>query len=1440
MSLPTHEQINTGRPVIKESLSHKMTRMCDAFLDKIRLAKDGVEIDDELETRFKGVSKIDHDNVVKKLISLGFVRQPVVTSLNILVNDGYRIPITGEQNVYNYCNTNNIKSKMYESTERKVRIERLDFLEAREFPFNFTHSLEQKVSKSEQESIKSRFNEISKIFRYMRRVSFTHENYPYLVIDLSTVKQSSKGQSFISSFANQDTYEIEIEFKKDRADYFKGTQAFSKELQLTDATIKKTVVANFKKYIKFVLGGIQQSNYPISIAKQESALKEYITVLDKSQTEDSRKSVFIGPSPKTLQIDNIVDKGLAENLKVPNIRVPGAFCVTEKADGDRHLMFINAIGEIYLITSNMQIKFTGAKCEYRNTIIDGELILHNKNKEFINTYAAFDLYYLNGEDVRFLKFIPIPRPLEENLKKMENKDSDLDSDSKDDKSMATTYKLEKWKDKYRLVLLNEVMSAIRLKMAAETASGSSFVGTSSMVFRSKTFYPTIEQASLSQKPDIETAYNIFRASNAILDTEFVYETDGLIFTHTSFGVGEKRIGFAGPLQRVAWDYALKWKPAKLNTNDFLVITQKDKTKGGDLIVNKFQEGTDMQSAVQMSQYKHLQLFCGNRSQSEIFAHPCEDMYNGVFPSLNQSEFRKNNKYQPTPFVPTNPFDANAAYSSILLNKDGLMITEEGEPFESDTIVEFRYDMEHRKWIALRVRYDKTSEYKNGKPQYGNAFETANSNWSSIHNPITEYMISHGKNKDGTAIIEMDQDSDAYYKNESDQNTQTRGLRDFHNKYVKQWLIKSVCRPGNTLIDFACGRGGDLQKWIHAQLSFVYGIDFSEKGLTDLRDGACARYLNDYKTFRRMPAALFVHGDSGKNIVSGSAMFNEKGKKINDVIFGERIKGTTHNATTLGKGVMNQANKGKDGFNVSSCQFAMHYMFATPSTFYNFVENIAECTKNGGFFISTCYDGAQIFNLLKDKPKESIVKGSKLVWEVVKKYDSERTIFPEDETSLGMEISVYQESFNSWQSEYLVSSAFFEKTMNEYGMYLLTDAELREINFPIQKSTGLFGDLFNAMTSQAQSNSAYYGTAAKMQEYEKQISFLNRYFIYKSRNHTKKDFARITATKLSKYGLPEDTGSKELGPAMTESKMTDPDTEPELCRFDDRLQNVLYKITKEKNKQSENIAKILQLIKSGENSSEKPSVGILENIDEMLKKYKTKSDPNKGKEYICGRIVDYFEQNLRRTPMMTKETRVIDIGGGNGNLLHCFSEKYGIPKDNLVSIENGSFEYEYTHNDTVSYKTLSPSDQNNINNLSDKVFKNADFIFCMVTMHHMTDQNIINTAKFIQSHLIDGGYLIIKEHDTDTRDTKCLIDWEHHLYRLMEHDAGNMPTAEIQKYIDNIYIGNYKPEAYFDKLFESMDLSLVATLNHVMYPLEMGGKKWERNPTQMYWKIYKYK
>ena len=79
-----------------------------------------------------------------------------------------------------------------------------------------------------------------------------------------------------------------------------------------------------------------------------------------------------------------------EERHPPNIRVD--YTVTDKADGDRKLMFISKNRRIYLIDTNMNVQFTGAiskNDQYGGTLMDGEHIKYDKNGEYITSDLDF-------------------------------------------------------------------------------------------------------------------------------------------------------------------------------------------------------------------------------------------------------------------------------------------------------------------------------------------------------------------------------------------------------------------------------------------------------------------------------------------------------------------------------------------------------------------------------------------------------------------------------------------------------------------------------------------------------------------------------------------------------------------------------------------------------------------------------------------------------------------------------------------------------------------------------------------------------------------------------------------------------------------------------------------------------------------------------------------
>ena len=1118
----------------------------------------------EMEAKFgtrgiKHITKLDYDNVVKKLKSLGFTSENEVGTYTLKIQqefldsktgefktsrdfDRFRVEIVGLTSIQEYCKTNSLNTINEKSFADLKILKKLDvrpdktkdeIIETANFDdFNFRVSLKNeetlaRTSKITLELIDN-WNKGKKVFRYMNRVSFKHKDLPFQV-DLSIVKSSTKNErGFMNKthnidesnvFKNKEEYEIEVEVLNEAKSIYRSPQELSTGLQ---------------KVVKYVLCGLQKTNFPISYTEQKTTIFSYHKLIFE---EDYKKkdepyappkyvhsSEFIGPSLVTLDLQNIAP--ITPNVIVPNITEPFAYCVTDKADGDRHLLYVNGSGKIYLINMNMNVIFTGAttneeKCFH--SLIDGELILHNKKKQFINTYAAFDIYYINNFDVRARPFVK--------------------TISKDEKYFAEGCRLPMLQEFIKIlkpigVTLNQEKTDIQSKIT-EALSKYKSIHSSPIIIIAKKFYPlfdVLEKSELSK-------FNIFEANNFLLkriaDNLFDYDIDGLIFTPTLLGVGSSKFLEAGPKKKITWQYCFKWKPSiatelfpqSYNTIDFLVITKKG-SDGSDIITPIFENGINAYETSQYNQYKTLILTVGFDSSKHGYINPCQDLLDDKFSEPKDIDDEKG--YKPKQFFPSDPYDPLAGLCNVMLEMDNLgsfqMFTEEREVFEDQMVVEFRYDNSKKgmwKWVPMRIRYDKTAEFRAGSSVGANDYNTANNNWHTIHNPVTEKMIATGEGIPGIEV------SDDIYYNSVTNEKLTQGMRDFHNLYVKKTLIQGVSRRGNNLIDFACGKAGDLPKWIGAQLSFVFGIDISKDNIENRLNGACARYLNFKKNTTSMPNALFVNGSSALNIRSGTNMFNDKANEIVKSVFG-----TSSVNKSLGSAVARQNGKGHNGFDVSSCQFALHYMFENKRTFYNFIRNVAECTKLNGHFIATCYDGRTLFNILKKKEQgesEEIYVDDKKVWSVTKLYDT--TSFQDNDTCLGYKIDVYQDSINQTLTEYLVNYDFLTSTMDKYGFTLINRDEARQMGLP--EGSSMFSELFTSMQKEVNRDpkkETDYKDALYMRKYEKDISFLNRFFVYKKTStRNAEELTRILMDQTYDELTFEETGTMLAREAVKEAE-----------------------------------------------------------------------------------------------------------------------------------------------------------------------------------------------------------------------------------------------------------------------------------------------------------------
>jgi hypothetical protein len=1176
----------------------------------------------ELEVRFgtksygsnKPISKIDYDNVVKQLIAFGFktnnadgIQMLRVTPEYEDVKTGFRklgnirAEIVGLNMIEEYCKTNDIEKllnipsynensvkftqKMREKTKDGAYLKPIDFVDMN-FRVSYQVESDFNVRSNTIRTMIDKWTNSRKDFRFMNRVRFTHPDYP-IFADLSIVRssktlRSGKGPVPIPKFTvqeanvfkNPEVYEIEFELDNSRIG--KG-QAFNTTELLLDA---------LRKCIRVVMSGLQGTNYPIPLSEKEAVLECYKKILygEEKAKDILYKPPFIGPSSVTLQLENIVEP--IEGSNIPNIR--NHYTVTEKADGDRALLFVSDTGLIYFIDKNMNVMFTGSKTEEKtcfNSILDGEYIKYGKNKEFINLYAAFDIYFINGKSVREKAFVP--------------------EKAEDPEKLFRLPLLHEFMKRFRPISIipenNLMWREVPDKKSGKVTWFDVKTGKESKVeppelknkmcklkVKCKDFYATSESTSI-----FNACSSIF--SNINDGKKFEYNTDGLIFTPSNTGVGSSVAGKAAEYNMNTWNLSFKWKPAEFNTVDFLVSVVKDKT-GRDKISHIYQDGFSNDGINNIIQYKTLELRCGFHKEKHRLVNPFHSLIMGNFPKSHISEPDSEEAYVPMPFQPSNPYDPEACFCNVTLKQSGnqmIMTAEEnGEYFEENMIVEFKYDMNQTsgwRWIPLRVRYDKTQKLRSGKTEYGNAYPVANSNWKSIHYPITEQMISSGEN-----IPDKIADDDVYYnKSNDDGESRTRAMRNFHNLFVKRKLITGVANRDDTLIDYAVGKAGDLQKWIQSKLSFVFGIDISRDNIHNELDGACARYLNErIKYSNTIPNALFVNGNSGVNIrETKNALVGEKDKMICKAVFGQGAK----DSTILGNGVYENYGVASNGFHISSCQFALHYFFENHILLHGFIRNLAECTRLQGYFVGTCYDGKSIFNMLKEKQEgESVAfitqeeyNGSRTkICEITKRFSD--TGFPDDELSIGYPIDVFQETINKTFREYLVNFNFFVRMMENYGFTLVTKEEAQQFGLP--NNTGLFNELFDSMKNELEQNprkKADYKNALNMSSAEKSLSFLNRYFIFRKTTSVKAADIEKEFLKKAKMEYFDDPELELLESQIEEQKKVMPAVRGKIKKLKAKvvLQKFITPIEIREETESEEILDLQPI--SGEENDDEP-------------------------------------------------------------------------------------------------------------------------------------------------------------------------------------------------------------------------------------------------------------
>jgi ribA/ribD-fused uncharacterized protein len=398
---------------------------------------------------------------------------------------------------------------------------------------------------------------------------------------------------------------------------------------------------------------------------------------------------------------------------------------------------------------------------------------------------------------------------------------------------------------------------------------------------------------------------------------------------------------------------------------------------------------------------------------DISIYPCETMTGEyVAPELPADFKLITGPRMPGLFQPSNPRNADAYQILIPVDDKGLAKDSEGQRVETNTIIECSLDLEKERWIIMRTRYEKTLQFKQGR-QYGQNFNVAQDIWNSIHVPVTQEMITTFV----SSPLDADQFDDTYYITNIKRNT--RALKksyDFHN-IIKNGLYESCTSDNQSLLDFGSGQGGDMHRWKRSRLGKVVGIEPSESNIKE----ACRRYVEDKRDHPTdyRPHILYVKGDMTL------PLYQQESERF-------RILDGTEKGTTK---YLEQFS-GLKMFDVSSCQFAMHYACESEEVFRVFVKNVTGHSKK---FFGTCLDGKAVYGLLAGKPSHRFTDGSEIGGEYQKDYQDEE----QWSDRFGLGITVSMESFET-KKEYLVPFDKVVSIFQEEGFELIESHMFQEL------------------------------------------------------------------------------------------------------------------------------------------------------------------------------------------------------------------------------------------------------------------------------------------------------------------------------------------------------------------------------------------------------------
>ena len=272
-------------------------------------------------------------------------------------------------------------------------------------------------------------------------------------------------------------------------------------------------------------------------------------------------------------------------------------------------------------------------------------------------------------------------------------------------------------------------------------------------------------------------------------------------------------------------------------------------------------------------------------------------------------------------------------------------------------------------------------------------------------------------------------------------------------------------------------------------------------------------------------------------------------------------------------------------------------------------------------------------------------------------------------------------------------------------------------------------------------------------------------------------------------------------------------------LENRLSSLVNKIFQSNTLRKE----VMRIILAKSYSMDTKMIRISRAYHQYLKTQKVTTVP-RPRLFIALTIAQYIHTYYAKQQKRIHNLNIVDIGGGNGDVITNIGKTLHISKEHLFCVEpDNGWAYPYNNKDHIQYvfwnnRVIPPIISPN----------SVDVVIIMVALHHMPE----TTTKALFEHLVKivkpGSLLIIKEHDAqDANDKKCIV-WEHALYAIV-----NGPEAtpdNIKKIRD--YDEFYNSKTYYDEY-----ISRYGYIDAIGTVIQNPPNRTSYNPTNLYWKVY---